>query len=47
MVEIVKKKLIRYKEMKEKSIEFLWLEEVPADLEKLSFYKKKEVTTIF
>jgi hypothetical protein len=28
-------------------VEFMWIEENPTELEKLSFYKKKETTNIF
>lgn len=47
MAGIIKKKLIKYKEMKEKKVEFMWIEENPNELEKLSFYKKKETANIF
>ena len=47
MVGIIKKKLHKAKEMNDKKVEFMWLEENPSELSKLSFYKKKEATNIF
>lgn len=47
MVRIIKKKLVRYGEMRQKSVQFEWLEECPKELEKLSFYNKKESNSIF